>query len=95
MKSMNDRNAQFYFRNLGADVMRCARAAQAGDEKRYDDSFVLAQRHLRICGRCAVRKHMKKDSSFSALFYARKDGTLDVFSQRLNSIIAAGASFAR
>ncbi len=96
MKYMNDRNAQFYFRNLGADVMRCARAAQAGDEKRYDDSFVLAQKTL------AYLRTMRSPEAYEegllllrALFYARKDGTLDVFSQRLNSIIAAGASFAR
>ena len=71
MKYMNDRNAQFYFGNLGADVMRCVLAAQAGDEKKYDDSLARAQRRLRICERRRGRKHMKKDSSFCALFFTR------------------------
>ena len=33
------RDARFYFANLGADVARCLRAAEDGNEKRYADSL--------------------------------------------------------
>ena len=36
----------FYFANLGADVERCLRAADDGDEKRYADSLSRAYRTL-------------------------------------------------
>ena len=39
-------DATFYFANLGADVMRCVRAAQEGNEERYRDSLARAKRTL-------------------------------------------------
>ncbi|MEK7140021.1 MAG: hypothetical protein AAB805_01745 [Patescibacteria group bacterium] len=93
---MNDRNAQFYFGNLGADVMRCVLAAQAGDEKKYDDSLARAQKtlaHLRTTQR--PEAYEEGLLLLRALFYARNDGMLDVFSQRLNNMITTVASFAR
>ncbi len=42
------KNAQFYFANLGADVMRCALAAKQGNSDRYNDSFARAQKTLSL-----------------------------------------------
>lgn len=44
MKS--DRDAIFYFANLGADVSRCITAAKQGNEARYNDSLARAYRTL-------------------------------------------------
>ena len=40
------KSAQFYFANLGADVVRCVVAAEAGDEGRYESSLERARRTL-------------------------------------------------
>lgn len=40
------RDARFYFANLGADVARCLRAAEDGNEKRYADSLDRAYHTL-------------------------------------------------
>ncbi len=40
------RDAAFYFANLGADVARCASAAQRGDTIRYEESLARAYRTL-------------------------------------------------
>jgi|GEM_PF-1654495 len=42
----NDRDAIFYFANLGADVTRCISAAKQRDESRYEDSLSRAYRTL-------------------------------------------------
>ena len=41
-----DRDAIFYFANLGADVTRCVSAAKQGNEARYEDSLSRAYRTL-------------------------------------------------
>lgn len=41
-----NRDAVFYFANLGADVSRCVSAAQQRDEARYQDSLSRAYRTL-------------------------------------------------
>ena len=47
MKSpFTNRNAAFYFANLGADVSRCITAAKKGNEARYEDSLARAYRTL-------------------------------------------------
>ena len=40
------RDAKFYFANLGADVSRCLRAADDGNEDRYNDSLDRAYHTL-------------------------------------------------
>lgn len=42
-----NKDARFYFANLGADVARCIKAAQIGNEKRYDESLNRARMTLR------------------------------------------------
>lgn len=93
---MNGKNAQFYFANLGADVMRCVVAAQAGDEKKYEDSLTRAQKtlsFLRATGR--LEAYEEGLLLLRALFYARADGTLDIFSRELNRMITTIMNFAR
>ena len=41
-----NRDAAFYFANLGADVSRCIHAAKQGNESRYEDSLSRAYRTL-------------------------------------------------
>ena len=49
-----NRDAAFYFANLGADVSRCLQALKQGSEGRYRDSLERAYRtlgYLRTAGR--------------------------------------------
>jgi len=86
---MNNQGAQFYFGNLGADVMRCALAATGGDEKKYEDSFARAQKTLSFL-RAVGRPEAYEEGLLllRGLVYAREDGTLDVFSRDLNKMIS-------
>ena len=85
---MND--AKFYFANLGADVARCIKAAEAGDEKRYEDSLERARKtlaHLRTANR--PEAYEEGLLLLSGLEYARKDGTLASFQSNVNALSAA------
>ncbi len=85
---MND--AKFYFANLGADVARCVKAAEADDETRYQDSLVRAQKTLALL-REANRPEAYEEGLLllSGLEYAREDGTLESFRSNVNDLTAS------
>ena len=80
---------KFYFANLWADVMRCVRAAEAGDDKRYDDSLARAQKTLAYL-RAAGRPEAYEEGLLllSGLFYARTDQKLAAFAKNLNKMVS-------
>lgn len=87
---MNEKNARFYFANLGADMMRCVVAAQAGDEKKYEDSLVRAHKtltHLRATGR--PEAYEEGLLLLRALFYAKANKSLESFAKHLNRMVSA------
>ncbi len=85
---MIEKNAQFYFANLGSDVARCVAAALGGDSERYDTSLVRAR---------ATMSHLREIKSYTAfeegllllrgLAFARKNGKLESFSDKLDALI--------
>ncbi len=90
---MND--AKFYFANLGADVTRCIKAAERGDEGRYEDSLERAHKtlaHLRASHR--PEAYEEGLLLLSGLEYARKDGTLELFQSNVNALSATFSPFA-
>ncbi|OGG80513.1 hypothetical protein A3A39_00330 [Candidatus Kaiserbacteria bacterium RIFCSPLOWO2_01_FULL_54_13] len=94
---MTHNKAAFYFANLGADVLRCALAAESKNAKEYHSSLDRAYSTLR---------HIEKENRHAAyeegilllrgLEYARASRTLPAFREELNAIIepfAARLSF--
>ena len=87
-KNTKDNRAVFYFAILGADVMRCALAAESNDAKEYQSSLDRAYSTLR---------HIEKENRPEAyeegllllrgLEYARASRTLPAFREGLNAII--------
>ena len=85
---MNHNKAIFYFANLGADVLRCARAAEASQETEYESSLAQARDTL---------SHIDKEHRPEAyeegllllrgLEYARAAGALPKFRENLNDLI--------
>lgn len=69
-------NARFYFMNLAVDVGRCARAALARNEKRYQSSLALARRTLE-CLRNVKRPAAYEEGLLMllGLTLAREEGT--------------------
>ena len=82
------KDARFFFANLGADVARCASAAQEGDEKRYQASLERAHRTLGLL-RAAHRPEAYEEGLLllRALHYAREGKTLAHFISDLNRVI--------
>jgi hypothetical protein len=84
---MND--AKFYFANLGADVARCIKAAETGNEKRYEDSLARARAtlaHLRTTGR--LEAYEEGLLMLRGLEYARTNNALKSF-QSHTSVLSA------
>lgn len=83
----NDKSI-FYFANLGADVLRCALAAENSREDEYRSSMERAHRTLR---------HIEKEGRSEAyeegllllrgLEYAREAGSLVAFRKDVNYLI--------
>ena len=82
------KQAQFYFANLGADILRCARAAETGQEKEYASSLERARKTLRL-----IEKENRPEAYeeglllLRALEYARATSTLPAFRENLNATI--------
>ena len=97
MKSpFTNRNAAFYFANLGADISRCITAARQGNEARYDDSLVRAYQTLELLHKTARPEAyeegllMLRGLAFAratpealASFQSALDSLMSVFSARL------------
>ena len=87
-----NRDARFYFANLGADIARCISAERAHDVARYQRSSERARAtivHLRSTGQQGA--YEESLLLLRALAYARERGRLDVFESQLNKIIAVFA----
>ena len=83
-------NARFIFANLGADVVRCIKAAEKGDEVRYQDSLVRAHKtlaHLRMAKR--PEAYEEGLLMLRGLEYARSDNELKSFQVNATAISAA------
>ena len=84
-----NKSAQFYFANLGADVVRCVVAAEAEDEGRYESSLERARRtlaHLHDTRR--LEAYEEGVRMIQALEYARSCGDLHKFKQEVSSVVA-------
>lgn len=93
---MNEKNARFYFANLGADVMRCVVAAQKEDEKRYGDSLTRAQKtlsYLRKAGR--PEAYEEGLLLLRALSYAKTNKSLESVAKHLNRMVSTALMLAR
>ncbi len=86
------RDARFFFANLGADVARCASAAQQGDEQLYAASLGRAHKTLEDL-RASHRPEAYEEGLLllRGLHYAREDKTLSRFRSDLNRLIATFA----
>lgn len=82
------KDARFYFANLGADVVRCIKAAQTGDEKRYQESLGRARTTLKHI-REAHRPEAYEEGLLLVreLTYARRAGTLERFDTHVNALM--------
>lgn len=88
------RDASFYFANLGADVSRCVRALESGDEARYQDSLARAQKT------CAALRGAKRPEAYEesllllrGLELARRSpSSLTAFNHALTSLITPFSS---
>ncbi len=86
-------NAQFYFANLGADVVRCATAAEAGDEGRYKSSLERARRTLeQLRDTKRMEAHEEGVRMIQGLEYARSSGNLSTFKHEVDNAVAPFAS---
>lgn len=85
-----NKDARFYFANLGADVARCSKAGIEGNSARYEASLERARRTLSLL-RAARRPEAYEEGLLllRALEYARQDGDLPTFSANVNALIAA------
>ena len=85
---MTQNRTAFYFANLGADVLRCALAAESDNAKEYDSSLDRAYNTLRY-----IEKENRPEAYEEGLLllrgleYARASHTLPVFRENLNAII--------
>lgn len=85
---MIEKDAKFYFANLGADVARCIAAAQNDDDERYKTSLTRARSTL---------QHLRKLHAYTAyeegllllrgLSFAKARGKLKQLSNMLNTMI--------
>jgi hypothetical protein len=84
-----NKDARFYFANLGVDVARCVSAAELGDNERFNESLKHARRTLSFL-RYADRPEAYEEGLLlmRALEYARIENRLKKFNQDLNSLIA-------
>ncbi len=78
------RNATFYFGNLGADIIRAARATDAA----YDASMQRVARTLQLLRTCDRPEAYDEGLLMErALVLAREEGTQDVLERTVNSLI--------
>ena len=85
---MTHDRAAFYFANLGADILRCALAAESEKVKEYHSSLDRAYSTLR-----RIEKENRPEAYEEGLLllrgleYARASRTLPAFREDLNAII--------
>ncbi|MBI4093901.1 hypothetical protein HY417_02970 [Candidatus Kaiserbacteria bacterium] len=80
--------AAFYFANLGADVMRCALAAQSKNDKEYLASLDRAFRTLHLLAKEQRPEALEEGLLLlRALEHARTMGTLRTFIDQVNLVI--------
>ncbi len=90
---MINKNATFYFANLGADVLRCALAAESEKTKEYESSLERARvtlRHIEKENR--PEAHEEGLLLLRALEYARESDTLPTFREHLDALIGPYAT---
>lgn len=87
-----NKDARFYFANLGADVARCIRAADEGNEKRYEESLDRARMTLSHL-RSARRPEAYEEGLLllRAFEYARQEDGLRAFEGHLMNLISGYA----
>ena len=84
-----NRDARFYFANLGADVARCANAVEAGNHARYEDALSRAYETLDGLRRTHRPEAYEEGILLlRALEEARSTKSLPVFRRQLNNLIA-------
>lgn len=84
-----DRDARFYFANLCVDIGRCVKAAEDGNETRYQESLELAYHtldYLRDVNR--PEAYEEGQLLLRGLALARADAALPAFRDSLNALIA-------
>ena len=84
-----NKDARFYFANLGVDVGRCVSAAQKGDGERYETHLEEAYKTLEFL-RGAQRPEAYEEGQLliRALEYAKEDNNLSEFNDQLDKLIA-------
>jgi hypothetical protein len=84
---MIEHDARFYFANLASDVLRCVGAATRGEESKYRDSFIRAQKTLGFL-RAAHRPEAYEEGLLlvRGLEFARAGGSLGIFSDYVNKL---------
>jgi len=88
------KNAQFYFANFGADIMRCVLAVKQGDAERYENSLARAKQTLSFLHDIENKGAYKEGKLLiQALEYAREGDELDKFSNNLNKVISSMSMF--
>lgn len=86
---MIEHNARFYFANLAADVSRCARAGEEGDESRYQDSLARAHKTLGFLQKVQQPAAYQEGLlMITGLELAREDKKLPVFNSNINTLAA-------
>ena len=90
---MIERDARFYFLNLGSDITRCIIAAEKAEETEYQNSLMRAKRTLNHL-REAQRPEAYEEGLLlmRALFFAHENRTLSAFRQKLNALMAPFAA---
>mgnify|MGYP001607333747 FL=1 len=88
-----NKDARFYFANLGADIARCVAATERGDTQRYEDSLDRAYQTLSHL-RAAKRPEAYEEGTLllSGLEIARREKNLTNYSLAVNQLIAEYSS---
>ena len=78
------RTAAFYFANLGADIIRAARAT----DETYEASIERVKRTLQLLRTCGRPEAYEEGLLMErALIYARESGTQDMLERTVNALI--------
>ena len=82
---MIEHDSRFYFANLLADVARCVRSAEAGNEERYKDSLLRARRTLSNL-RGSGSAYEESLLLLRGLAFAREASALGAFSKQVDTL---------
>jgi len=85
--------AQFYFANLGADVIRCVSAAKQENEDLYHESYQRAEHTLSFLKEAGDQSAYKEGMlMLNGLEVSRQSDSLDAYATQVNNIIATHAA---